>query len=126
MKPFLVTAAIAFAQTTREVKDKGPGGHILTGPVEIAEAMPGHVLEVQILKVDINVPFACNGFGTGRGFLPNDYPYSRSRIIPLDREKRRALTRPHHCYLFSSRTAFARKGTVRPELPFRSNTTISF
>src|ERR1700733_14071332 len=32
----------------REVKDKGPGGHILTGPVDIAEAEPGDVLEVQI------------------------------------------------------------------------------
>ncbi len=71
----------------REVKDKGPGGHILTGPVEIAEAESGDVLEVQILRIDIDAPFACNGFGTGRGFLPNDYPYSNSKIIPLDREK---------------------------------------
>jgi len=75
------------ADVYREVKDKGPGGHILTGPVDITEAEPGDVLEVQILKIDIDVPFACNGFGTGRGFLPNDYPYSRRKIIPLDRAK---------------------------------------
>jgi acetamidase/formamidase len=75
------------ADIYREVKDKGPGGHILTGPVAIAEAEPGDVLEVQILKIDIDVPFACNGFSPGRGFLPNDYPYGRSRIIPLDRAK---------------------------------------
>ncbi len=75
------------ADIYREVKDRGPGGHILTGPVEIAEAEPGDVLEVQILKVDIDVPFACNGFGAGRGFLPNDYPYGRRKIIPLDRDK---------------------------------------
>ena len=71
----------------KEVKDKGPGGHILTGPVEIAEAEPGDVLEVQILKIDIDTPFACNGFGAGRGFLPNDFPYGRRKIIPLDRAK---------------------------------------
>jgi acetamidase/formamidase len=71
----------------RDVKDRGPGGHILTGPVAIDEAEPGDVLEVDILKVDIDVPFACNGFGTGRGFLPNDYPYSKRKIIPLDRER---------------------------------------
>jgi acetamidase/formamidase len=71
----------------REVKDRGPGGHILTGPLAIAEAELGDVLEVQILKVEIDVPFACNGFGTGRGFLPNDFPYSRRKIIPLDRER---------------------------------------
>src|ERR1700733_10872287 len=75
------------ADIYREVKDKGPGGHILTGPVEIAEADPGDVLEIDILKIDIDVPWACNGFGAGRGFLPNDYPYGKSRIILLDREK---------------------------------------
>ena len=82
------------ADIYREVKDKGPGGHILTGPVDIAEAEPGDVLEVQILKIDIDVPFACNGFGTGRGFLPNDYPYSHTKIIPLDREKMMAKFAP--------------------------------
>ena len=56
------------ADIYREVKDKGPGGHILTGPVEIAEAEPGDVLEIQIQKIDIDVPWACNGFGAGRGF----------------------------------------------------------
>ena len=71
----------------KEVKDIGPGGHILTGPVAIAEAEPGDVLEVQILKVDIDVDFACNAFGLGRGFLPMEYPYSRFKIIPLDRKK---------------------------------------
>jgi acetamidase/formamidase len=75
------------ADIYREVKDKGPGGHILTGPVAIEEAEEGDVLEVQILKIDIDTPFACNGFAAGRGFLPNDYPYSRTRIIPLDRQK---------------------------------------
>ena len=67
--------------------DKGPGGHILTGPVAIAEAQPGDVLEVRIQKVAIDVPWACNSFGIGRGFLPNDFPYSRTKIIRLDRDK---------------------------------------
>jgi acetamidase/formamidase len=82
------------ADIYREVKDKGPGGHILTGPVDIAEAEPGDVLEVQILKIDIDVPFACNGFSAGRGFLPNDYPYGRFKIIPLDRAKMMAHFAP--------------------------------
>jgi acetamidase/formamidase len=69
-----------------QVKERGPGGHILTGPVEIAEAEPGDVLEVQIQKIDIDVPYACNAFGAGRGFLPDDFPYSKTKLIPLDRE----------------------------------------
>ena len=75
------------ADIYREAKDKGPGGHILTGPVDIAEAEPGDVLEVQILKIDLDTSFACNGFAAGRGFLPNDYPYGGSKIIPLDRQR---------------------------------------
>jgi acetamidase/formamidase len=70
-----------------KVTDKGPGGHILTGPVAIEEAQPGDVLEVQIQKIDLDVPYACNNFGPGRGFLPNDFPYARMKIIPLDRER---------------------------------------
>ena len=70
-----------------QVKDKGPGGHILTGPVAIEGAEPGDVLEVQIKKVEIDTPYACNVFGPKSGFLPEDFPYSRYKIIPLDRSK---------------------------------------
>jgi acetamidase/formamidase len=82
------------ADIYREVKDRGPGPHILTGPVAIEEAQAGDVLEVDILKIDIDVPFACNGFSAGRGFLPNDYPYSRRKIIPLDRDRMLAKFAP--------------------------------
>lgn len=70
-----------------QVKDKGPGGHILTGPLAIAEAAPGDVLEIRIQNIEIDVPYACNSFGAGRGFLPNDFPYSRTKVIRLDRER---------------------------------------
>lgn len=70
-----------------QVKDKGPGGHILTGPIFVEGAQPGDVLEVRILTVKLAIPYAYNGFGPGRGYLPDDYPYSKIKIIPLD-EKR--------------------------------------
>jgi len=77
-----------------KVTDKGPGGHILTGPVAIEEAEPGDVLEVRIQKIDIDTPFACNSFGAGRGFLPDDFPYGRNKIIPLDRKTMTAQFAP--------------------------------
>jgi acetamidase/formamidase len=67
--------------------DRGPGGHILTGPIAIAEAESGDVLEVRIQKIQIDANFACIGFAAGRGFLPDDFPYSRMKIIQLDRQK---------------------------------------
>jgi acetamidase/formamidase len=74
--------------------ERGPGGHILTGPVAIAEAEPGDTLEVRIQKIQIDAPFACNGFSAGRGFLPDDFPYSRTKIIPLDRQRMTAAFAP--------------------------------
>src|SRR2546422_512216 len=72
---------------TDQVKDKGPGGHILTGPVYIEGAEIGDVLEVKILAIKLAIPYAYNAFGPGRGYLPDDYPYAKMKIIPLD-EKR--------------------------------------
>jgi acetamidase/formamidase len=68
----------------REVKDKGPGPHILTGPVFIEGAEPGDVLEVRIQQIRLAIPYALNAFMPGRGFLPDDFPYARAKVIPLD------------------------------------------
>src|SRR5947209_5953441 len=71
----------------KEVTNRGPGGHILTGPVYIEGAEPGDTLEVRIQKIDLAIPYAYNAFGVGRGFLPEDFPYAKMKIIPLDRER---------------------------------------
>jgi acetamidase/formamidase len=64
--------------------ERGPGGHILTGPIAIEGAEPGDTLEVRILKIDLAIPYAYNGFRYGAGFLTDDFPYSRIKIVPLD------------------------------------------
>ena len=68
------------------VKVRGPGGHILTGPIYVEGADSGDVLEVRIESIDLAIPYAYNGFGPRRGFLPEDYDYAKTRIIPLDKE----------------------------------------
>ncbi len=67
-----------------QVTNRGPGGHILNGPVYVEGAEPGDVLEVRILAIRLAVPYAYNGFRPGAGFLPEDFPYARTKIIPLD------------------------------------------
>lgn len=68
-----------------EVKDKGPGGHILTGPIYIDGAEPGDTLEVRIEKIRISTPYATNGFSPQRGVLPAaDFAHGRTKLIPLD------------------------------------------
>jgi acetamidase/formamidase len=71
----------------REVTDKGPGGHILTGPVYVEGAEPGDTLEVRIQSIRLAIPYAYNGFRPGAGFLPDEFPYARTKIIPLDRDR---------------------------------------
>ena len=87
VKPADIPAYVDDIYKNFPASEKGPGGHILTGPVAVAEAQPGDVLEIRIQKIAIDVPWACNSFGAGRGFLPDDFPYSRTKIIPLDRQR---------------------------------------
>jgi acetamidase/formamidase len=70
-----------------QVKDKGPGGHILTGPIYVEGAEPGDVLEVKIVAAKLALPYAYNAFGPLRGYLPDDFPYAKMKIIPLDEKK---------------------------------------
>jgi acetamidase/formamidase len=77
-----------------QVKDKGPGGHILTGPIYVANAEPGDTLEIRILQIEPKIPYAYNGFAPGRGFLPEDFPVAHTKIIPLDLQRRIALFAP--------------------------------
>jgi acetamidase/formamidase len=67
------------------VKVHGPGGHILTGPIYVEGADSGDVLEVRIRQIDLAIPYAYNSFGGRSGFIPEDYGYARTKIIPLDK-----------------------------------------
>jgi hypothetical protein len=71
----------------QEVTDKGPGGHILAGTIYVEGAESGDTLEVRIRSIQLAIPYAYNTFRPGAGFLPDDFPYARTKIIPLDREK---------------------------------------
>jgi acetamidase/formamidase len=63
---------------------RGPGGHILTGPVYVEGAEPGDVLEVDVLSVDLTIDYGYNGCS---GFVrSNCQPGVGSTIIALDRE----------------------------------------
>ncbi len=62
---------------------RGPGGHILTGPVFVEGALPGDVLEVKVLSIDLPIDYGYNGCA---GFLPENCDRSvGQKIVPLDR-----------------------------------------
>jgi acetamidase/formamidase len=71
---------------------RGPGGHILTGPVYVEGAEPGDVLEVRIQSIELAIDYGYNGC---RGFLPdNCEPNLPVRIIALDRQRMTAQFSP--------------------------------
>ena len=64
---------------------RGPGGHILTGPVYVEGAQPGDVLEVNVLSVDLALDYGYNGCN---GFLPENCDKALpAKIIALDRQR---------------------------------------
>lgn len=73
-----------YAEVPRE--SRGPGGHLLTGPVAIAGAQPGDVLEVRIREIRLDVPYSYNSAGRN-GFLADVFPQARTKIVPLDRKR---------------------------------------
>jgi len=63
---------------------RGPGGHILTGPVFVEGAEPGDTLEVKILSIDFPIDYGYNGCS---GFIPANCDRSVPlKILALDRK----------------------------------------
>jgi len=71
---------------------RGPGGHILTGPVYVEDAEPGDVLEVKILSIDLAIDYGYNGCS---GFVPENCEHDRpAKILTLNRQKMTAEFEP--------------------------------
>jgi acetamidase/formamidase len=71
---------------------RGPGGHILTGPVYVEGATPGDVLEVKILSIDFPIDYGYNGCS---GFVPENCDRGTpARIIPIDAKNKTAQFAP--------------------------------
>ena len=62
---------------------RGPGGHILTGPVFVEGAEPGDVLEVKVLSIDLPIDYGYNGCS---GYVRDNCDRAQgTRILTLDR-----------------------------------------
>jgi acetamidase/formamidase len=66
---------------------KAPG-HLLTGPVAVIGAMPGDVLQVDILDVTLRQDWGFNFIRPLSGTLPQDFQTPHHTIISLDMKRR--------------------------------------
>ncbi len=69
------------------IKDRGPGGHVLTGPIYIEEAEAGDVLEVRIHAIYLAIPYGYNTIGQN-GFLSDEIFDRKMKLITFDLEKK--------------------------------------
>lgn len=92
----LEAAGVPIAEVEQELRDivaqvsgdaRGPGGHILTGPIYVQGADSGDVLEVKILDVGLKIPYGYNGCsGFARDLCVRGDP-TATRIIRLDAKR---------------------------------------
>jgi acetamidase/formamidase len=71
---------------------RGPGGHILTGPVFVEGAEPGDVLEVKVLSIDLAIDYGYNGCS---GYVRENCDRAAgTRILALDPKTMTAEFKP--------------------------------
>jgi acetamidase/formamidase len=70
---------------------KGPGGHILTGPIYVEGADSGDVLEVRIQSITLPIGYGYNGCS---GFVRELCEVRGSKLITMDRDKMTAEVAP--------------------------------
>ena len=70
---------------------KGPGGHILTGPIFVEGADSGDVLEVRIQSITLPIAYGYNGCS---GFVRELCEVRGSKLIPMDRARMTAEVAP--------------------------------
>ncbi|GGC72496.1 amidase [Siccirubricoccus deserti] len=63
-------------------------GHICTGPIAIAGAMPGDMLEIRIERIEPGADWGYNTIRPLAGTLPEDFHEPAMMIIPIDRARR--------------------------------------
>jgi acetamidase/formamidase len=62
--------------------------HSLTGPIFVRGAEIGDTIEVRIRQIELWLPLAAMSFRAGRGSIPEEFPYSRDRVMWLDVAKK--------------------------------------
>ncbi len=76
---------------------RGPGPHILTGPIAVEGAQPGDVLAIDLLDIRFGAPYGINRMRPGGGLFPEALDAGSDPdtvAIPIDPERRTGRVPP--------------------------------
>jgi acetamidase/formamidase len=93
-----------------EVQDRGPGPHVLTGPIAVEGARPGDVLQVDILEATPRLPYGSNLAGHWGHLYAELGAKERVTIFELDAEA--MLGRAAFAFDWTTTPLCDRPGTV--------------
>jgi acetamidase/formamidase len=78
-----------------QVTERGPGPHILTGPIAVRGARAGMVLEIEIREIRLAAPYGYNIMRPQGGMFPGEFPKEEKlHVIPIEVGQRRAELEP--------------------------------
>jgi acetamidase/formamidase len=67
------------------VTDRGPGTHIITGPLHVRGAVAGGVLQIDIQEVELGGPYGFNVLHPLLGLFPDCVDDLALHVVPIDR-----------------------------------------
>ena len=91
--------------------ERGPGVHIMTGPIRVAEAEPGDTLEVRLLAMEPRLPYGTN-IAAWWGYLYDDFGKERITIYHIDRAA--GLARAAFAFDYTTTPRYDQPGIVVP------------
>jgi acetamidase/formamidase len=102
--------------------ERGPGVHIMTGPIRVTEAQPGDTLEVRLLTMEPRLPYGTN-IAAWWGYLYEDFRKERITIYHVDTAA--GLARAAFAFDYTTTPRYDQPGIVvapdkaarRPALP---------
>ena len=97
-----------------EERKLGPGNHLLTGPIHVHGAEPGHVLEVRLEEIAPLQPVGFNAIRPGWGALPGRFSRATLYTIPLDLDRGQAEFPPASGLRIPLRPFFGVLGVATP------------
>jgi acetamidase/formamidase len=91
--------------------ERGPGVHIMTGPIRVAEAEPGDTLEVRLLAMEPRLPYGTN-IAAWWGYLYEDFGKERITIYHVDVAA--GLARAAFAFDYTTTPRYEQPGIVIP------------